>query len=172
MDSGWGIRTLAASEPAYDPLGYHTGSVWPHDAALIAGGLKRAGFDAAALGIADRLLEAAAAMPASRLPELVSGEARRPGDGPGPVPGACPVQAWASAAPLHVVRSLLGLQPNAALGRLSLKRPGLPTTVGTMRISGLLVGSSQVDLEIRRTRRGFRIRTFGPDGPIRVTPSR
>jgi len=103
---------------------------------------------------------------------LTMGEARRPGDGPGPVPGACPVQAWASAAPLHVVRSLLGLQPNAALGRLSLKRPGLPTTVGTMRISGLLVGSSQVDLEIRRTRRGFRIRTFGPDGPIRVTPSR
>jgi hypothetical protein len=103
---------------------------------------------------------------------LTMGEARRPGDGPGPVPGACPVQAWAPAAPLHVVRSLLGRQPNAALGRLSLKRPGLPTTVGTMRISGLLVGSSQVDLEIRRTRRGFRIRTLGPDGPIRVTPSR
>jgi hypothetical protein len=57
-------------------------------------------------------------------------------------------------------------------GRLSLKRPGLPTAVGTMRISGLLVGSSQVDLEIRRTRRGFRVRTLGPDGPIRVTPSR
>ena len=66
------------SEPAFDPLGYHTGSVWPHDTALIAGGLKRAGFDAAAIHVADELLEAALALPASRLPELLSGEARDP----------------------------------------------------------------------------------------------
>ena len=172
MDSGWGIRTLGASEPAFDPLGYHTGSVWPHDTALIAGGLKQAGFDEAAQGIADRLLEAAGALPGDRLPELISGDERRPGLGPGQVPGACPVQAWASAAPLHLIRSLLGLQPDAALGRLSLQRPALPTAVGTLRISGLRVGGTSLDLGISRTRRGIRVRTLGREGRVRVVVTR
>ena len=130
MDSGWGIRTLAASEPAFDPLGYHTGSVWPHDTALIAGGLKRAGFDEGAIRIADHLLEAAAMLPAGRLPELISGAPRTPDDRPGLVPGACSIQAWASAAPLHLVRVLLGLEPAAARrGGSGSRRPSLPSAV-------------------------------------------
>ncbi|MCC6790975.1 MAG: amylo-alpha-1,6-glucosidase, partial [Thermomicrobiales bacterium] len=36
MDSGWGIRTLSANEPSYNPMSYHNGSVWPHDNSLIA----------------------------------------------------------------------------------------------------------------------------------------
>jgi glycogen debranching enzyme len=171
MDSGWGIRTLGAAEPAFDPGGYHTGSVWPHDTALIVGGLRRAGFDEAAQGLADRLLEAAGALAGDRLPELISGDGRLPGLGPGPVARACPVQAWASAAPLHLVRSLLGLQPHAAFGRLILQRPALPTAVGAMRISGIRVGSAQLDLGISRTRRGIRVRRLGPDGPARVVVS-
>jgi len=31
MFSGWGIRTLSASSPAYNPMSYHNGSIWPHD---------------------------------------------------------------------------------------------------------------------------------------------
>ena len=37
MFSGWGIRTYAADQPGYNPIGYHTGTVWPHDASIIAG---------------------------------------------------------------------------------------------------------------------------------------
>jgi len=29
--SGWGIRTLAATEVRYNPMAYHNGTVWPHD---------------------------------------------------------------------------------------------------------------------------------------------
>ncbi|HYH27928.1 MAG TPA: glycogen debranching N-terminal domain-containing protein, partial [Actinomycetota bacterium] len=44
MFSGWGIRTMGKNEAAYNPMSYHNGSVWPHDNALIAAGLKRYGF--------------------------------------------------------------------------------------------------------------------------------
>jgi glycogen debranching enzyme len=44
MFSGWGIRTLATSMAAYNPMSYHNGSVWPHDNALCAAGLMRYGW--------------------------------------------------------------------------------------------------------------------------------
>jgi glycogen debranching enzyme len=166
MVSGGGIRTLAASEPAFDPLGYHIGSVWPHDTALIVGGLKRAGFDEAAVGVADRLLEAAGVLPAGRLPELVSGSARRAGHGPGAVPNACQVQAWASAAPLHLVRALLGLEADAKRHRLVLRRPALPTSVGRLTIAGLALGVARVDLEVTRRRTGLQVRATAVHGPL------
>jgi glycogen debranching enzyme len=155
MDSGWGIRTLAASEPAFDPGGYHTGSVWPHDTALIVGGLRGAGLDDAAVGVADRLLEAAGALPQARLPELFRGEQRRPGDRrPQPAAGACAIQAWSSAAPLHLVRTLLGLRPAARSGRLFLDRPRLPSALDRIQLRGLTVGQDRLDLDVRRTRSG------------------
>jgi glycogen debranching enzyme len=168
MDSGWGIRTIAASEPAFDPRGYHTGSVWPHDTALIAGGLKRAGFDDDALRLADHLFEAAALLPAGRLPELISGAARIPGKPPELVPGACTIQAWASAAPLHLVRILLGLEPAPRQQRLGLRRPRLPSAVDALAIRGLAVGGQRLDLEVRRTRTGVRARARGGRSSIEL----
>jgi glycogen debranching enzyme len=171
MDSGWGIRTLASDEPAFDPSGYHTGSVWPHDTALIVGGLKSSGFDRAALDLADRLLEAAAALPNQRLPELFSGAERRPAGPPALLPNACVVQAWASAAPLHLVRTLLGLRPMARSGRLVLDRPRLPSRVGRLALRGVAVGPRRVDLEVTRTRAGFRARSTSRAGRIEVVSS-
>ncbi|MGH2512261.1 MAG: glycogen debranching N-terminal domain-containing protein, partial [Candidatus Limnocylindrales bacterium] len=168
LDSGWGIRTLASSEPAFDPVGYHVGSVWPHDTALIVGGLRVAGRDDLALGIADRLLEAAATFPGDRLPELFPGGTRVAGQAPGTVGRACTVQAWASAAPLHLVRTLLGLQPEAGLGRLTLERPILPSAVNRLSLSGLAIGSTRIDLEVARTRRGISVRTVGRAGPVQL----
>jgi Mannosylglycerate hydrolase MGH1-like glycoside hydrolase domain len=43
MWSGWGIRTLSALHPAFNPYNYQTGSVWPHDNAIIALWLRRRG---------------------------------------------------------------------------------------------------------------------------------
>jgi glycogen debranching enzyme len=174
MDSGWGIRTLAASEPAFDPAGYHTGSVWPHDTALITAGLRRAGFDQAAIGVADRLLQAAASLPEYRLPELLRGDQRSPTEAaPGLVAGACPVQAWASAAPLHLLRTLLGLRPDARANRLAMERPTLPSAVSRVELGGLAVGSARLDLDIRRTRRGVTARAVRAEGIAElVTTSR
>ncbi len=103
--SGWGIRTLGSAEVRYNPVSYHNGSVWPHDSALIAAGMARYGYKAAARRVARALLDLAAAQTDLRLPELVAGYPRdeRP---PVPYPVACRPQAWDAAAVIHLLRYL------------------------------------------------------------------
>ena len=100
--SGWGIRTLGTREARYNPVSYHNGSVWPHDTALIAGGLARYGFGEHARRLRDALFDLAAAQVDGRLPELVAGYARddRP---PVPYPVACRPQAWDAAALVYLL---------------------------------------------------------------------
>jgi glycogen debranching enzyme len=98
MFTGWGIRTLASSEPLYDPLSYHLGSVWPHDTALAAAGLLRHGFADDFLTIFDALVDAAWEAPGHRLPELFGGHPRVPGEPFVAYPVACRPQAWAAGA--------------------------------------------------------------------------
>ena len=73
MFSGWGIRTYASGQPGYNPIGYHTGTVWPHDTSLIAAGFKRYGFDEASNRLVGPMMEAAQRFPDYRLPELFCG---------------------------------------------------------------------------------------------------
>lgn len=108
LSSGWGIRTLASDERAFDPLGYHTGTVWPHDSTLIATGLRRAGYPADAAEIVDRLLGAAERF-GHRLPEALAGFARNESQHPVRYPTACSPQAWSAAAPMQWLRIGLGL---------------------------------------------------------------
>ena len=88
MFSGWGIRTYAAGQPGYNPIGYHTGTVWPHDTSLIAAGLKRYGFDEEAEPAGrPRSSRRPSTSPDFRLPELFCGFDRDDAPRPGPVPG-------------------------------------------------------------------------------------
>ena len=96
MFSGWGIRTYASGQPGYNPIGYHTGTVWPHDTSLIAAGMKRYGFDEAANRLVGPILEAAQRFPEYRLPELFCGFDRDDCQLPVPYPVACSPQAWAA----------------------------------------------------------------------------
>lgn len=167
--SGWGVRTLAAGEAAYDALSYHNGSVWPHDTALCAAGLKRYGFAEAARRVADGLLAAAERFPAGRLPELFGGQPRNEG-GPVPYPAACAPQAWAAAAPLFLLRVLLGLEADAPRGVLYLA-PAVPRRLGRVRVTGLAVGAATVDLEVEGTAADV-LRVEGPCRVLRGTPHR
>ena len=74
--SGWGIRTLGRGEAGFNPLGYHLGSVWPHDTAMAAAGLRRYGFEDAAAVLFEALLDAASHAADLSLPELYAGYAR------------------------------------------------------------------------------------------------
>jgi glycogen debranching enzyme len=116
MLSGWGLRTLATNMGRYNPLSYHNGSVWPHDSAIAAAGLMRYGFVEAASTIIEALLDAAT-VNGDRLPELYAGLDRA--DLPVPVayPTSCSPQAWSSAAPLLMLRTLLRLEPDLDAGR-------------------------------------------------------
>ncbi|MGZ6729532.1 MAG: amylo-alpha-1,6-glucosidase, partial [Gaiellaceae bacterium] len=91
--SGWGVRTLSAHERPFNPVGYHTGTVWPHDNALFAAGLRSYGFDDAFLRVFEDLLDAAASFPSYRLPELFAGFSRADYEDPVPYPVACSPQA-------------------------------------------------------------------------------
>src|SRR5438552_12630421 len=76
MLCGWGVRTLSALEPTFNPMSYHNGSVWPHDNSLLAAGLKLAGLDEEATLVSSEVLEATMRMPGQRPPELFCGFAR------------------------------------------------------------------------------------------------
>lgn len=148
MFSGWGVRTLATSMAAYNPMSYHNGSVWPHDSALVATGLMRYGFVEPAQRIAVGLLEAAACF-GGRLPELLCGFDRA--DYPEPIgyPTSCSPQAWASAAPMHLVRVLLGLEPEIPERRVSLA-PAWPERFGALTIHDLQLGGAAATLQVDR----------------------
>jgi glycogen debranching enzyme len=108
--SGWGVRTMAVGDGGYNPIGYHNGTVWPHDNSLIAQGLYRYGYRDEAARIALATLEAAAYF-RHRLPEVFAGYPREATLFPVEYPTACSPQAWASGAPLLLIRAVLGLEP-------------------------------------------------------------
>ena len=143
MFSGWGVRTLSTDDAGFNPIGYHLGTVWPHDNSIIAHGLARYGFRDEANRIALAMLEAAA-FSGYRLPEAFSGYARSVGRFPVPYPTACSPQAWATGAPLLLVRAMLGLE--ARDGQLTLD-PDLPDEIGRIAIRGLQAFGSRWDIE-------------------------
>jgi glycogen debranching enzyme len=144
MFSGWGVRTLATSMAAYNPMSYHNGSIWPHDNALIVEGLMRYGFVSEAQRVALAVLEAATAFD-GRLPELFCGFDRAEFPSPVPFPTSCSPQAWASAAPIHLLRSLLRLDPDVPAGTVRLA-PALPAGFPALHIANLRLGDAVVDL--------------------------
>ena len=139
MFSGWGIRTLAADEPLYDPLSYHRGSVWPHDTALCAAGLRRHGFDDDFLALFDALVDAAAAAPGAAPARAVRRPARVAGEPFVPYPVACRPQAWAAGAiPFLLAEGLARAAPAAAARRrrAARRRDSARDAVGGRRRAG------------------------------------
>jgi glycogen debranching enzyme len=168
MFSGWGIRTFAAGQIGYNPVGYHTGSIWPHDNALIAAGLKASGAADSANLLAGRLIESAQWFPDLRLPELFCGFAREDVGVPVAYPVACSPQAWSAAAPFYLLHTMLGLRANASARKLELLRPTLPEWLGKVTISGLPVGDDSVDLLVHRWRGRTSAELLGRRGSIEV----
>jgi glycogen debranching enzyme len=150
MFTGWGVRTLAQNHPAYNPVGYHTGSVWPHDSALIAFGLRRYGFDEDFTLIFEGLLEAASRFDDYRLPELFGGFSRAEFDEPVPYPVACQPQAWAAGSIPFLLKWGLGLSPDALENRLAIVRPSLPRWLNRVELTGLALGNARIDLVFER----------------------
>ena len=149
MWSGWGIRTLSAQHPAYNPFSYQLGSIWPHDNAICAAGFRRYRLDASGAQVARAVFGAADRFQSRRLPELFSGLPRDAGGFPVQYLGANVPQAWASGAVVHLVSTLLALQADAPRHRLVL-RPWLPTWLDQIRLENLRVGETTLDLRVHR----------------------
>ena len=149
MFTGWGVRTLGSDMGAYDPVSYHNGSVWPHDNAFVAAGLMRYGFIEEAQRIAEALLEAAEHF-GGRLPELFCGFDRRDFLEPVPYPTSCSPQAWASATPVQLARTLLRFDPCLPEGRLWVA-PVLPADFAPLKVEGVALGARRVTLTVSDT---------------------
>jgi glycogen debranching enzyme len=150
MFSGWGVRTLSTSTTGYNPLGYHVGSVWPHDNALILSGMRWYGLEEDAKKLGTSLIDMALGFHEYRVPELFSGDARGLRAVPTPYPVASRPQAWAAASLPSVFASLLGIHPGRP-GQLYIMRPVLPDEVDWLQMRNLRFGLGSVDLSFRRT---------------------
>lgn len=167
--SGWGIRTVASSERRYNPMSYHNGSVWPHDNALIASGFARYGFADEAARLFQGLFEASIYIDLRRLPELLCGFARQRRQGPTSYPVACSPQAWATATPLSLLQSCLGLDFEPERGAVTFYRPVLPPFLDEVILRGLSLGGYKIDVALRRAGKEVAVNVLSRSGDIRVT---
>jgi len=151
MFSGWGVRTLSASSAAYNPVAYHLGTVWPHDNALVAAGLKRYGLTTQARRIFDGIASAARDFDHRRLPELWTGFSRERYPTPIRYPVACHPQAWAAGSMPFLLQHLLGLEANALDHRLRIAEPTMPGLGTWIELRGVRVGEASADLRFERT---------------------
>jgi glycogen debranching enzyme len=152
--SGWGVRTLATGEGRYNPIGYHTGTVWPFDNSFVAWGLRRYGFKDEAAEIAAGILDAAEFFD-GRLPEAFGGYPRAQTKYPVQYPTACSPQAWSTGTPLLLLRTMLGLEPQ---GQHLVVDPALPAGFGHLQLLDIPGRWGRIDafgrsrVETRRTR--------------------
>jgi glycogen debranching enzyme len=148
--SGWGLRTLSAAHPVYNPMSYHNGSVWPHDNALVVLGMAMYGHARQASPVVTALYEAGLHQDMYRLPELFCGMSRRGGHKPVAYPVSCSPQAWASGALFLLLQAMLGLYPEAPKRVLHVRDPVLPDFLDELTVRNLTVGDSTVALQFRR----------------------
>jgi glycogen debranching enzyme len=151
MFSGWGIRTLSSDSPAYNPIGYHTGSVWPHDNSLIISGLRAIGEVDLALEVSQGLMDMTIQQPYHRPPELFCGHPRSPHHHtPIRYPVACSPQAWATGTIFQILQAIVNLIPHAPTNQLRIVDPTLPLSIRQISFKNLRVGSTLLDLEFTR----------------------
>jgi glycogen debranching enzyme len=168
MFSGWGIRTMSKDAAAYNPMSYHNGSVWPHDNALIAAGLKRYGLARSTNRVATALFDAAIYADYLRLPELFCGFTRRAPNRPVSYPVACSPQAWAAGAPFLMLQAMLGISARAHENLLTVNQPHLPAWLHVVELRNLRVGSSRLSLVFRREGEITSFSMLSRDGDVRV----
>jgi glycogen debranching enzyme len=149
MWSGWGIRTLSTENPAFNPYNYQTGTVWPHDNAIIAMGFKMYGFDAEAAQIAHDVSVAASHFLLNQLPELYTASQRTESNFPVQYIGANVPQAWAAGAVFMLTQALLGFMPDAPRDRLYVD-PDLPEWLPDLTVRDLRIGRHKLDIRFWR----------------------
>ena len=149
----FGVRTLGSGNGGFNPLGYHTGSIWTHDTAIAALGLAREGHRAAGALVARSLVDAAEAFD-YRWPELYSGQPMM--GRPSPYPASCRPQAWSAASAGALVTVALGLRADVPAGVLDVD-PAMPAPFGALRVEGVRIGDATLTVSVDR------------DGQVEVT---
>jgi glycogen debranching enzyme len=172
MFTGWGVRTLASSERLYNPMSYHNGSVWPHDTAIAAVGMRRYGLVDPFITLTTGLFEAVLQFENMRMPELFCGFPRVDGYGPTQYPVACSPQSWAAGVVFMLIAAMLGLTPDAADNQLTLNRPRLPGWLSWIELRGLQLRSSRMTLRASQGQDGAAIEMLSRAGDAELVVRR
>lgn len=140
LDSGYGLRTMSTDAVGFNPLGYHAGTVWPHDTAIAIRGLVGEGRPAVAASLANGLLRAATAF-GYRLPELFAGTSGHDGEPVLAYPASCRPQAWSAAAIVGILEAALGLSADVPAGVLRVRpqrefQSWFPLTISGLQVAG------------------------------------
>ncbi len=168
MFCGWGVRTLSEREVRFNPVGYHLGTVWPHDNAFIAAGLRRYGFHEEAGRIIAGLFAAASYFPNYRLPEVFAGFPMAQLARPVNYPVACNPQAWATGALPYMLQTLLGLRVDGFARRLVVTRPMLPPGTTFYELHDLDLGDAKVSLRFEAGPAGAQVSLLEKQGDYEV----
>lgn len=148
LDSGWGLRSLGAAEPGFNPFGHRAGAVHVHETAVAVAGLFAAGYDKEAAALLRGLLDAAGHF-GHHLPEMYAGDQRTAGGAPLPHPAACRPSAVAAAAPVHVLTALAGLAPDVPAGTVS-ARPPRTAPLGALQLTGWRLAGEPFAVRVSR----------------------
>ncbi len=168
MFNGWGIRTLSNLSPAYNPMGYHIGSVWPHDNSLIAMGMRSHSLVKQSLRIAQGLIDMTIAQPYNRPPELLCGYEHDGFSLPIQYPVACSPQAWATGSIFQLISLMVNLVPDAPNNQLRIIDPSLLNSINRLSIQNLRIGQTLLDLEFERSGDTTACRVNKKRGNVRV----
>ena len=168
MFSGYGIRTLADTEAAYNPLSYHNGSVWPHDNSIIMEGFRNYGFNDGLLKMVNAMMGVLETSNDFRLPELFCGFRRRGNNPPVPYEVACKPQAWAAGSVFLMIKSMLGLTKELDQSYLVFNSPLLPSSISLLEVRGLAGKGWELDLRFRRSQNGTSVEVLRRQGSVRV----
>jgi len=168
MFNGWGVRTLSSLSPAYNPMGYHIGSVWPHDNSLIALGMRSQSLVKQSLRIAQGLIDMTIAQPYHRPPELLCGYAQDDFSMPVQYPVACSPQAWATGTIFQLISIMINLVPDAPNNQLRIIDPCLVHSINRLSIQNLRIGQTLLDLDFERSGETTACRVNKKRGNVRV----
>lgn len=168
MFSGWGVRTLSADHPAFDPYSYHRGAVWPVEHGSFAMGMMRFGLIDEMHQIARAIFEASTFFPYNRLPECFSGHPR---DNQHPFPALYPrtnwPQAWSASSVFSILQAMLGLYPFAPTKLLFLD-PQLPDWLPEITVRNLHVGKAVISIRFYRKDKRTHFDILEKKGSLRV----
>lgn len=167
LDCGYGLRTMSADVAGFNPLGYHTGSVWPHDTAIGILGLARAGQHRTAASLAAGLVRVAPPF-GYRLPELFAGTDARAGDPVLAYPASCRPQAWSAAAAVALLSAALGLHADVPTGTLRVAPDPAYSSWWPLGVRGLRIAGHPLAVEVA----GDGTATVETTAPVRVSIDR
>lgn len=170
--SGWGIRTIPTNEIRYNPMAYHNGSIWPHDNALIALGMSRYGLTQGVERLLGGLFDLSIQVDLHRLPELICGFPRKPGEGPILYPVACAPQAWAAGAVFLLLQACLGISFHGTDREIRITHPSLPEFLPAIQIKNLRIENVSADLKFIRTESDVMINVTRKDDLLSIVTVR